>query len=72
MSVEIPRVTRESVRGVVAVTVVLAATSTGILVVAREVSRRREGKLFESEALAQSAGDGNYVTTLEEVKLRLG
>ena len=58
------------VEGTIATTVFVAAASTGILV-AREISKQRkiEQTLQRQE---QSAGDGNYVTTLEEVMRRNG
>lgn len=50
-----------------------AAIATTALVFGREITRRialREKRL-KSEALEQSAGDGNYVTTPNDVLSRL-
>ena len=67
MNAEAPRISGERV---IEGSIVVFIASASVLL-AREASRKRARRL-EVEAMEQSAGDGNHVTTLEEVKLRLG
>lgn len=67
MRVEAPSFTKGRI---VEGSVVVLAITSGTVLLAREASRR--SKRLKAEAIEQSAGDGNHVTTLEEVKSRLG
>lgn len=60
------------IKKAVAVTAVASGIVSGVVVVVdRELQKRRMEKL-NREALEQSAGDGNYVLTPEEVRKRSG
>lgn len=70
MSLEAQIIPKEHiVKGAVMTTVFVAAA--GGILAAREISRQRTRRQL-LEAREQAAGDGNYVTTLEEVMRRKG